>query len=316
MWGEGDRKPELRKKRDLPTIILSDYLNRSIHEIWQEVISNPSGRFRLPCYGLNSSISLKEMNSFLLKLSIERLKMKSNRLRERLKELESELSGRATVKSSLKKSELWNQLLYEFIFEALGYSKNKEQMLKLAQSLKLSAFNGGAHNELIHLQALLFGCSGLLFDLRIKDNYVNQIKSIWSERKDKITSEKLIGAGLKFFRLRPQNFPTIRIAYGSQLINKIISAGLLKNIILQFKENNYTVKDCYRNLSEMLAPKYDRYWSGHYNFGKKTEKPYNLLGKDRINDIIVNVLVPLVYLYSEVFSDDEIRKNVMRMYTE
>ena len=66
----------------------------------------------------------------------------------------------------------------------------------------------------------------------------------------------------------------------------------------------------------MLAPKYDRYWSGHYNFGKKTEKPYNLLGKDRINDIIVNVLVPLVYLYSEVFSDDEIRKNVMRMYTE
>jgi hypothetical protein len=315
LWGEGDRKPELRKKRDLPTIILSDYLNRSIHEIWQEVISNPSGRFRLPCYGLNSSISLKEMNSFLLKLSIERLKMKSNRLRERLKELESELSGRAIVKSSLKKSELWNQLLYEFIFEALGYSKNKEQMLKLAQSLKLSAFNGGAHNELIHLQALLFGCSGLLFDLRIKDNYVNQIKSIWSEWKDKITSEKLIGAGWKFFRLRPQNFPTIRIAYGSQLINKIISAGLLKNIILQFKENNYTVKDCYHNLSEMLAPKYDRYWSEHYNFGKKTEKPYNLLGKERINDIIVNVLVPLVYLYSEVFSDDEIRKNVMRMYT-
>jgi hypothetical protein len=66
----------------------------------------------------------------------------------------------------------------------------------------------------------------------------------------------------------------------------------------------------------LLAPKYDRYWSEHYNFGKKTEKPYNLLGKERINDIIVNVLIPLVYLYSEIFSDNEIKKNILILYTE
>ncbi len=116
--------------------------------------------------------------------------------------------------------------------------------------------------------------------------------------------------------MRPQNFPTIRIAYGSQLINKILSVSLFRNIILQFKVSKFSVKDCYRNLSDLFAPNYDRYWSEHYNFGRKTKKPYRLLGKERINDIIVNVVVPLVYLYSVEFSDDEINRNVTAMYDE
>ncbi len=88
LWADGsERKPELRKKRDLPTIILSDFLNRSIHEIWQEIINAPSGKFRLPCYGLNSAITDSEMRTFLKRLSVDRLKMKSNRLKERLREI-------------------------------------------------------------------------------------------------------------------------------------------------------------------------------------------------------------------------------------
>lgn len=315
LWNTGgNQKPELRKKRDLPTIILSDYLNRSIHEIWQKIINNPSGKFKLPCYGLNSAITDNEMKSFLIKLSVERLKMKSNRLKDRLKEIETELLGNNSGSGSLRKSVLWKHLLYEFIFEALGYSKNKGQMLKLSQSLKLSTFDKYNSNERIYIQALLFGNSGLLFDLRIKDDYINEIKSAWNRIRYELSSEKLIKAEWKFFRLRPQNFPTIRIAYGSQLISKIIYCDLLKNIILQFKNINFSVKDCCRNLSDLLAPEYDEYWSEHYNFGRKAQRPYSILGKERINDIIINVLVPLVYLYSDVFSDGEMKSNVLKLY--
>ncbi len=318
LWNSGDNeKPKLRKKRNLPTVILSDYLNCSIHEIWQEIISKPSDKFRIPCYGLNSNITSEETKSFLGKLAIERLKMKSNRIKERIKEFETERTGNAAGENYLKKSSLWKQVLYEFTFEALGFSKNKEQMLKLVGSLKLKTVEKIIKSsDILHIQAAIFGCSGLLFDVRIKDSYINNIKSIWNEIKEKLTVQKLNKSDWKFFRLRPQNFPTIRIAYGSQLIQKIITKDLFKNIILQFKSDNFKVKDCFKNLSGLLKPEYDMYWREHYNFGRKTKKANNLLGKERLNDIITNVLIPIVYLYSVIFSDKEIKANILKLYYE
>jgi hypothetical protein len=318
LWNTGQsEKPKLRKKRNLPTVILSDYLNYSIHEIWQEIISKPSGKFRIPCYGLKASISNEDTKTFLAKLSIERLTMKSNRIKDRIKELETEAAGSAGRDNYLKKSSLWKQVLYEFTFEALGYSKNKEQMLKLASGLKLKLIEKTIQDkDSLHIQAVLFGASGLLFDVRIKDSYINNIKYIWDEVKEKFPVQKLNKSEWKFFRLRPQNFPTIRIAYSSQLIQKIIAKDLFKNIIIQFRGNNFKVKECFKSLSELLTPEYDDYWSVHYNFGKETKKAGNLLGKERLNDIITNVLIPLVYLYAVIFSDKEIKANVLKLYNE
>ena len=238
--------PKLRIKRHLPTVILSDYLNISIHKIWQDIINNPSDNFKLACIDVNHKTPDNELSAMFDKLAIERLKIKSNRIKDRLRELESEERGSVTGEY-LKTSRLWKQVLYEFVFEALGYSKNKEPMLKLASGLKLKDINKLILSEpsarlkrsdgyLLFIQSLLFGSGGFFFDLRFRDKYIEEIKNIWNGLPPKIRTEYVSRSEWNFFRLRPSNFPTIRLAYGSQLILKILKDDLLKKIILQFQE--------------------------------------------------------------------------------
>jgi len=313
------RSPKLRIKRSIPTVILANHLNYSIHHIWQEIIDKPSSRTKLPCENLNDVVPDELISDWFRELAFERLKLKSQRIKERLLELEKE-SGSKPSADYLKNKIHWEQVIYEFVFEALGFSKNKEQMLKLARSYKLliakERCDRGNLNRVINIQAELFGYSGLLFDVRNKDEYINKIKEIWSKVEPAVKSEMLNKADWHFFRLRPQNFPTKRIAYGSQFIIKLIKEDLLKEIILLFQNNELEPKGIYKYLAMFLKPGKDEYWNNHYNFGKKSSKPESLLGAQRIDDIIVNVITPLVYLYADVFTKRSLKNRIIELYTK
>lgn len=320
LWDDASRqKPKLRIKRELPTIILSNHLKFSIHDIWREIISNPSARFKLPCYEQTEWIPEKSINDALDKLSIERLKLKIKRIKDNLIHLQMEIDGIVPARDiKIKKRSLWEQAFYEFIFEALGYSKNKEPMLNLAKNLKLSFIKSILRkcdgNEHLVVQALLYGFGGLLFDLRINNEYIAALKKFWSKFNDKVRTEHINKSEWQFFRMRPQNFPTVRLAYGSQIILKIFRDDLFKTMILAFQVENFKVKNCHTKLIQLLSPDEDVYWSYNYNFGKSLKKPMKLVGKQRINDIAINVIIPFVYYYSLVFADNLIKKNVLEFY--
>ncbi len=321
LWDSDERTPPaLRKKRDVPTVILSNYLNHSIHNIWQDIIDNPEGRIILPCLDNSSSISDEEIIKMLNKLSTDRLNLKSKRIKQRLAELGKELLGSAKPAEFMRKSVLWEQAFYEFIFEALGFSKNKEPMLKLAKSLKLgkirSAVNKSNETDSLTVQSLLYGCGGFLFDLRFKDSYITIVKELWNKFKDNLKAEHLLKTEWQFFRLRPQNFPTVRLAYGSQLILRMLNENLFKNIVLEFRKENFDEQDCYISLTKMFEPADDAYWSRNYNFGKSRKSETRLAGKQRISDIIVNVVLPFVFLYSNVFEKQIVKRNVISFYNE
>jgi hypothetical protein len=319
LWDSGKRvKPKLRIKRELPTVILSKFLHRSIHAIWQEIINNPSGKFKLPCQEFNHTITDELIRHTFDVLSIERLKLRTLRIRERLHELHRETGRSTAFDSFIRKSKGWEQVLYEYVFVALGYSKNKEPMLKLAKILPLNKISkfivDSRENDIITIQSILYGCGGFLFDLRVKDEYTNRIKNIWAEIKDVLRAGQIDRAKWKFFRLRPQNFPTIRVAYGAQIILKLINDGLLKHIILSFQNENFQVNTCRKQLQELFAPGEDEYWLTHYDFGKKKKRESRLIGAERINDIITNVIIPLVYYYSIIFRNDILTHNVLYFY--
>lgn len=312
LWDSHDKTPpKLRIKRDLPTVILANHLKRSIHDIWQEIISKPSDKFRLPCHDKTSGLSKELFEKWFDKLSIERLKLKSRRITDRLKEIDIELFGGRKV---LNKKEQWEQLLYEFIFEALGFSKNKEQMLKLAGILNLNKIKKLGSTDIIKLQSLLFGTAGLLFDVRAKDEYIDKIKTNWKRVEPDLNIEKLARADWNFFRLRPQNFPTVRLAYGAQLIQKILNEDLFKKIIVLFQSKALKPAAIRNELKELLSPARDEYWESHYDFGKTSKSRNNLLGSQRTADIMINVIIPVVYLYSDIFKDNLINQNVLKLY--
>ena len=256
---------------------------------------------------------------------LERLNMKSKRIKERLIELIHEETGESNYKLLINKSIFWKQVFYEFIFEALGFSKNKEPMLKLSKNLKLKditkILKSNSNDKILTIQALLFGKSGFLNEVKLKSGYPFDIKNLWLNLKNfAISDYQLDPVEWKFFRMRPPNFPTLRIAYGSQIVKKIIEFDLFKQIIQLFSFQNIDLKITERKIKELFIPADDEFWYYNYKltgtinrFGGKT-KPIKLIGKERINDIISNVIIPFVYLYSGVFDDKNIQENVLSFY--
>ncbi len=311
LWDSEERTPpKLRIKRDLPSVILANHLTSSIHDIWQDIIAKPSEKFRLPCYERNRLADDKLILTWFSKLAGERLGLRSERILSRIKELSPEQNKVS------KKSSVWEQALYEFIFEALGFAKNKEQMMKLSAIVTLKILSRAGNGNVQNVQAMLYGVSGLLFDVRAKDPYIDMIKSHWREYEEKLRVVKLERSYWNFYGQRPQNFPTLRIAYGSQVILKILNDGLFKNIIEIFSNRTFDVKTAFNKLAELFEPEYDAYWSTHYDFGKSSKSQNILAGKQRITDIIINVLLPFVKVYTDVFGKPGISENAFKLYSE
>ncbi|HRJ84225.1 MAG TPA: DUF2851 family protein [Ignavibacteria bacterium] len=311
MWDSEERTPpKLRIKRDLPSVVLANHLTSSIHEIWQDIISMPSDKFRLPCFEYNHLAEEPVITDWLQKLAVDRLKLRAERIHNRLQEL----SGSKDVIS--KSKAVWEQVLYEFVFEALGFSKNKEQMLKLAGNLQLKLFAKHSSGNVTGIQAMLYGGGGLLFDVRVKDGFIDEIKSFWRELEPKLRIPVMERSSWNFFRQRPQNFPTLRLAYGSQIIHKLLKDELFKKIIDIFSSPAFSVKSAVKKLESLFEPGYDEYWQSHYDLGKRSKGKNILGGKQRISDIIINVILPFVSVYSQTFDRQAIKENAVEFYNE
>ncbi len=295
---EDDKKviPKVKKAREIPTVILSKFLKQSIHSIWKEIINNPSQKFKLPCYPKNFEVDLNFKKRFISHLSYKRLQYKTLRIKNRLENFEEARNKKST----------WEKILFEFICEALGYSKNKSQFLKLAKSLEL----GELPDDKIFIDAVLYGSAGFLYDLRYKDEYISLLKVIWN-KENKNYINVLDKSEWNFFRLRPSNFPTIRLAYASGLLHAILYNNFLKELITIFNEEDRV----YQKIVELfLNVEISDYWKNHYNFGKETKSKTNYIGKERINDIITNVIIPFVYFYALEFDIFETQGKVLNFY--
>lgn len=293
-------KPVSKNSRPIPTLILSEFISRPIKEIWNEIILNPSESFLLPCYPKIKDIPQIIINDFLKKLSKDRILMKTERLNERL-----------LKKSGSNPSRIdWEQLLFEFICEALGYSKNKNQFLKMAESADIVKLKK-MKTDILHTDSALFGISGFLDEQIHKNEYVINLKSIWNEQRDYLKPELMVKSEWNFFRLRPANFPTLRIAYASAVLNEILNNELFRKIIIMFEDSISVINDLkllFKNL------KISDFWNSHYNFNKSSAKKINAIGMERIGDIISNVILPLVLLYSRIYNKENIRERVMYLF--
>jgi hypothetical protein len=90
---------------------------------------------------------------------------------------------------------------------------------------------------------------------------------------------------------------------------------LLKNIVKTFSDENFNLSHIEKNLNNLLKPVNDNYWNYYYRFGSKSSKKLKLAGKDRINEIISNVIVPFIYFYSRFFNNEIVKNNVLKFYT-
>ncbi len=345
--------PLTESQRALPVLILDEYLNAPYHEVWNSMILNERNERMetIKCSTVNDSVNPSIIKKWIGKLAIERIELKIRTFDERLKELIDTQRGSVQepparydvipfgihpdeLPSPMRKyslrdianKALWEQLLYEGVMESLGYSKNQQPFLRLARNVSLQYSKEllevavDVNDMQLIYEALLFTVSGLLPLLKdIKSNEgkdrVRQIHKAWNQMRAAYHREYLLAADWQFFRLRPENFPTLRTAGAARLLQRFHKMNFLKSIIHLIKNNELSIKQRIGSLEELFVVPTDSFWSQHYRFEEQSQQRIAvLIGKSRANDILLNVVIPLCLLYARLFKDKDVRRGALSVF--
>jgi len=206
------------------------------------------------------------------RLMIDRLENKTDDILDRLKQNNND----------------WNETFYQVLARMCGFKVNSIPFELLSKSLPLSVL-AKHKNNLHQLEALLFGNSGLLNNQLIGDDYYLQLREEYSFLFKKYNLKGIESHLWKFMRLRPGNFPTIRISQLAAIIHK--SSGLFSQII--------EIKSI-ESLKELFKVQASDYWNSHYSFNKLSKRTsQKVLGESSINTLIINVVIPFLFVYGE-----------------
>jgi hypothetical protein len=179
------------------------------------------------------------------------------------------------------------------LLKYFGLKVNAVPFEMLAQNTPLKIIE--KHNSLHSIEALLYGQAGYLEE-GITDEYYVQLKKEYQFLKSKFGLTALDKSVWKMLRLRPGNFPTIRI---SQLANLFSDKTRLFSKIIEVQN----VKE----LQYLFQIEASSYWKNHYRFGELSEKESEKkVGISTINSIIINVIVPFTFVYGKAKQDEDL----------
>ncbi len=182
----------------------------------------------------------------------------------------------------------FEQAFYQSLARSYGFGINSEPFEQLAMSLPLSIIRK-YHDNIFKIEALLFGQSGLLTDVET-DNYVIKLQKEYNFLRTKHTLKPLPLGIWKKSRMRPSNFPQVRIAQFAALLTKF--QGLFSSI---FEENDFS------ETQEFFSVEISEYWHTHYNFGKPVEKANTGFGHQAFQTIAINTIAPFAFYYFSNF---------------
>ena len=330
-------------KRSLPLLVLHPYLDDTLRTAWmQAIVDDRSERNKtIPCYDLNDVVPVDLTERWLTRLAHERMEMKVRRFEERLKELIDE--GRLVIREPFPRyygnpDEIpppvkeytrrdfanrsnWEQLLYEAIMEGLGYSKNTTPFLDLAQSMRLKILRQHDLNDSSVNMALLFGAAGLLPAIKsvpekVARQYVRQLRKQWKELRPSFRGRILHSADWLFFRLRPGNFPTARLASMCFILPSLFAEDGFRRLINVFKQESLSSKRRIDAMQKMFNFEPDEFWCSRYRFEQRSGGKRLSIGDERVNDLIVNCIIPVVLLYARIFKDASIRVHAQQVFSQ
>ena len=123
--------------------------------------------------------------------------------------------------------------------------------------------------------------------------------------KAKFKFDKTVSSPWKFLRLRPANFPTVRIAQFAQLVHR--SSHLFSKILECGKINQ---------LRKLFDVSVSEYWQNHFVFEKKSALRQKNLGKAAAENIIINTAVPMIFSYGMNRNDEPLKERAMKFLEE
>lgn len=225
----------------------------------------------IACQGVVRNFEPYRLKFFLSRLMVERLQHKTDSIKKALNDTCSD----------------WSESFYRIMARAFGFRVNSEPMEQLARALPQKIL---AHHQssLMQIEALLFGQAGFLGEELFGDAYYLRLRDEYRFLAGKYNLKPLPKHRWKFLRMRPVNFPTIRLAQFAQLIFQ--SKGLFSATL-----EAANIAD----LSSLYSVSVSDYWETHYDFNKPSPKKSKRLGKVAFESIVINVVVPFYFQFGE-----------------
>ena len=236
------------------------------------------------CQNYVRDVETFKVKYFLSRLLVERMEERSAHISKILDETKND----------------FKEVFYRLLFRSFGFGVNALPFEVLAQTTPLAAINKH-RNSVFQMEALLFGQAGFLND-EPSDCYQSQLQTEYRFLQNKFNLKPVENHLWKFMRLRPTNFPTIRIAQLAKLLTQ--TDGLLSKITTFEKPDDLNV------FFELNA---SEYWDTHYNFGKQTAKRVKSLGKKSAEKIIINLIVPYLFAYGKTKGVEKYSEKAMEL---
>src|SRR5688572_1945162 len=195
----------------------------------------------------------------------------------------------------------WEATAYELLLAGFGFKINQPGFVKLAKALPVKILQKHRH-QVLQTEALFFGQAGFLTE-NSEDEYLKQLQKEYSFLNYKYNlPEPLQRADWNFLRLRPANFPTVRLAQLAALFTarEHWFSSFLESKTLKQYETFFAVKP-------------SSYWQEHYMPDRKGNIKIGSLGKSSIYSLIINVVSPLIVAYARETDQPELIEKALSL---
>ncbi|HEY9168793.1 MAG TPA: DUF2851 family protein [Lutibacter sp.] len=259
---------EVFRKTNEPiaTLELKNYISKQLLNNYEQLFSK--NRNWINCEKDIASIDSFIFNNWLERLYVERLEKKAIQIQNTVTSLNNN----------------WEAALFVLLAKNFGLKINAEAFMNFANSFDFFIARK-VSNYLEQLEALFFGQAGML-SKDYESEYFENLKKEYNFLKLKFQLMPISNGQIQFFRLRPNNFPTIRL---SQLAMVYHSHQNLFSKIIETDD----IKEFY-DLFDLAT---SNYWETHYTFENSSKKSIKKITKSFIDLLLINTIIPLKFLY-------------------
>ena len=251
----------------LPVLELKELVSEKALQGYENLTAASSGKW-INCEKDFASIDDFTMGNWLERLYFERLETKSQFLAEVLE----------------KSSGDWEELLFKMLAKNFGLNINGEAFLSIANSIPFKVVRKLRANQ-EDLEAVFMGQAGLL-EKDLEEPYYQNLKERYCFLKKKYGLKVEGVLPVKYFRLRPDNFPEIRLAQLAALYHH--QPSLFSQLISSKKTEG---------LEQLFSCSVNNFWETHYTFSKPHSRRKKRLTPQFVELLIINTLVPVKFYY-------------------
>jgi hypothetical protein len=252
----------------------------------KQVLDWMNNQVLIPCIQELRSSGIQPDKNWKMLLIRERLSRKSAQIIDQLIQLKGH----------------WEEVFWWLIARNFGVTVNADAFEEMARSLPLTLISRHK-NQIQQIEALLLGQCGLLHE-KFSDPYVRLLQKEYQFLRDKYKLRP-IKTPVQFLRMRPGNFPTVRLAQLAMLIHESV------HLFSKIKELERASQ-----VEHLLSVTANDFWHYHYRLANASAFCEKTLGKKMIQNLIINTVVPALFAYGMFNKDDRYVKKALSWLTE